>query len=162
MPRRKPHTPTLPPEWVETPAQMAGTQVEPVKTGRDVQKLRRFRVHVLEKMRDSNKISFRQCQAGLAIHEAWCETQLSPPAVREINVDSTPKPDDVTVAQCERMKIFADLMALVPSDMTGVVRHVCCEGLPIRNGLAKNGPSASSLTASLQVALDLVANHKGY
>ena len=167
MPRRKPHVPTAPVEWLETEAQMHGTVVETVKddTPGKIRQKRRYRLHTLERMANARdpmaRISERQKLAGLEIHSRWCNTQLSPPCVREIVVDSTPRPDDTTIAQVEAVQAFADIMRLVPSDMSGVVRHVCCDNLPITKIVSHNRYYGNQ-KAALQIALDLVANELGF
>lgn len=161
--KRKPYVPTVPPEWLDTPAQMAGTTVEVVKDDNPnrAKKLRRYRKHPLEAMREGGKISERQMLAGLELHNAWSATLQSPPAIPEITVDSTPRPDDITVAQCERMTTYAKLIEEVPSQQQPIVRHVCCDGQAVRR-FAGGGRSWGSHCADLQVGLDVLANHLGY
>lgn len=153
---------TMPVEWIDTPAQNAGTTIETIREPGKADRKRRYRLHILEQMHRGGRISRRQMLAGMELHEAWCATQLSPPAVREVVVDGTMDPDRITVAQVEAMQRYADLAAAVPAAQRYVVRHVVLDNRAIRDGLARDSMEAHGPTAELKVALELVANRLGY
>lgn len=152
----------MPVEWIDTPAQNAGTTIETVREPGKADRKRRYRLHILEQMHRGGRISRRQMLAGMELHEAWCATQLSPPAVREVVVDGTMDPDRITVAQVEAMQRYADLAAAVPAAQRYVVRHVVLDNRAVRDGLARNAMEAHGPMAELQVALELVANRLGF
>ena len=127
--KKAPAAPMMPVAFVETPAQNAGTVVEIITSDRGTRSKRRYRLHILERMGRMRLLSRRQVTAGLAVHDAWCRTQLSPPAVRELFVDTTPRPDDIAVAQVEAMQAYADIMALVPVWYRQAVRRLAVDRL---------------------------------
>ena len=117
----------MPVAFIETPAQNAGCTVEIIREPGKARRKKRYRKHILERMEDKRLVSRRQVLAGLKIHDAWCSTQLSPPAIQEIYVDAPCRPDDVAVAQVEAMQAYADLMGLVPAWYRAEVRRTACE-----------------------------------
>ena len=164
--RKAPVELMMPVAFIETEAQNAGCVVETIREEGKARRKRRYRLHVLERMAKETdglmRITERQKLAGMALHDAWCGTLLSPPAVREIVVDSTPRPDDLTVHQVIAMQRYADLIGVIPRQFRPVARHVACENRALRDGMARDGMEASGKLAELQVALDLLANHLGY
>lgn len=127
--RRKPAIPTMPIEWIDSPAQNAGCVVEVISETGKANRKRRYRLHIVERLAQRRVLSESQKLAGLALHGAWCQTMLSPPAVQEIFVDATPRPDDVTVHQVERMQRFADMAAAIPVLYRAHVRRLACDRL---------------------------------
>lgn len=157
--RKKPSAPVMDIEWVVTPAQEAGTITEDVRDGREgvARRRRRYRLHPLEMMAKSGTLTPAQCQAGLALHEAYCKTLMGPPAIREIVVDATTDYDALAVKRCDLLTSLAKMMQPVTAEQKRVVWHVCCEGLAIRNGLAKDGHQARAYVRELGGALDAMA-----
>lgn len=164
--RNKPSKPTMPVEFIRTDAQDAGCELVVIDDGEGrCYRMRRYRTHTLERMAKENgamRVSERQLLAGLDLHAAYCRTQLSSPAIPEIQVDRTPRPDEATVNKCHAATVFAKMTTGIQREHMKVVRHVCCEDRAIRNGLASNGHEASYMVAQLKVALDIIANRLGY
>lgn len=155
---RKARKITLPPSLADhgpqTEAQNAGTTLESVPDDKNGS-TRRVRKHILLRMKG---LSPRQQAAGLAISEAYEATQKSPPAIKEIQVDSSPKPDACIGIQIDRASRHAWLKAAVPPQYKYVVDHVCENGNALRDGLPYDGHQGQIHLAPLQVSLDLVAN----
>lgn len=143
-----------PVEWIDNEAQNAGCIVETMRRepGKARRK-RRFRLHTLELLGKTRRLSETQVLAGLALHERWCMTQLSPPAVQEIYVDAPVRPDEVAVAQVEAMQAYADMIALVPLAYRATVRRVACDG---------HWPTTEVEIVALQQGLTGLARARGY
>lgn len=135
--RKKPSTPTLPPEWVDTPAQNAGCEIrtiaEPGKSGIR----RRHRDHLLEVMAKPRKygnttkpaqITPRQRDAGIRLLEAWCETQRSPEQSGNY-VQNSPDWDAIALNGVERIWDFQEVSQHLPQQyrdavLTAVVNQI--------------------------------------
>ncbi|MEM7191287.1 MAG: hypothetical protein AAF405_00220 [Pseudomonadota bacterium] len=158
--RKQPYRPT---EGVKgdhgtgTAAAMAETVLVAVPGDKNGMR-RRQRLGALDRLR--GKLSQRQMQAGQEIRNAFEATQKSPPAIKEIHVDASPKPDATIDVQCDAQSRFALAMSEVPSHFKHIVIHVCIENRPISE-LGK-GRMLESDIACLQVSLDLVANRLNY
>lgn len=153
--RRKPYNPSKDTgdHGTGTAAQTANTYLQPVPEDKNGQR-RRVRQGALELLQ--KQISPRQYDAGKAIRDAFEATQTSPPAIKEIQVDTCPSPDATIDVQVDKQSDYAAVMRAVPSDMKAVVFHVCCDNLPISH--RAQGRMVESEIACLQVALDLAAN----
>ena len=165
MPRRKRKPLSLPPQGEtgpDTAAQRAGAHIGVYAEDSGAVFRRKRRDHPLEVLAANNKISSRQCAAGLRLHEAYCITEMGPDAAFTRDyVDTSPNPAAVALAQTERITRFVAIFRHVPAAMKGVVWHVAINGKQLRAGFSRDGKEASSHCAQLQVALDLVANHLG-
>lgn len=163
---KKQKAPVMPVEWIDNPAQNAGTVVEVVSETGKADKKRRYRLHTLERMGKrppgKGRLHPRQVMAGLKLYEVWCETQMSPAAIREIFVDGTMDADAITVAQVTAMQEFAMVWEWVPREFRGIVGHVVLEDRELRFAPLAGGGEDRSPMAQLQVALDLLANRMGY
>ena len=92
-PRKKPSSPPMPVEFIETEAQNAGTVIEMIDRGPGrAKEKRRRRYHLLDKISKPTqykgrtfkaRITTRQRDAGERLFEAWCETMRSPTATSE-------------------------------------------------------------------------------
>lgn len=114
---------------------MAGATIELIDrgAGRSPEKRRR-RYHLLEhlaKPRNYGKgrqypplITGRQRDAGLALHDAWCETQRSPTATNEF-VDKSIDWDGIALANAVRIGKFAHVSQYLPQRYRDVVLLVC-------------------------------------
>ena len=160
--RRKPHTPT---EGMEAPkgdhgtgtaAAMASTVLVAVPDDKNGMK-RRQRIGALELVLKNTGMSQRQYQAGKRIRDAFEATQKSPPAIKEIQVDTCPTPDATIDKQVDAQSDYAEAMSAVPPQFKHVVEHVCVENRPISQ-LGGGTVMGGSHRACLMVALDLVAN----
>lgn len=153
--RRKPHKPAVPPAWVETEAQMAGATVEVIERPGREPEVKRMRYHLLERLAKSfdygkgrvspAQITGRQRDAGLALHEAWCETMRSP-AQTHVFVDKSVDWSGIAIASAERIATFADVSKFLPQKHRDVVLTVVIHQMPVED------------MASLKAGLDAVAD----
>ena len=164
--RRKPHTPTEGMEPIRgdhgtgTAAAMASTVLVAVPDDKNGMK-RRVRQGALELVNKDNGLTMRQYQAGQEIRDAFEETALSPPAIKEIQVDTCPTPDATIDRQVDAQSRYAFAMSAVPSKFKHIVEHVCVDNLPISH-LPGRQIMGGSYRAWLKVSLDLVANKLRY
>ena len=166
MPRRKRKPQPLPPQGdtgPDTAAQREGSVILHVREDSGAVFRRKRWDHPLEVLVANNKISARQCAAGLKLHEAYCITEMGPDsAFLRDYVDTSPNPSAVALMQTERITKFVAIFRHVPAAMKDVVWHVAINGKQLRaGGFSRNSREASGHCAQLQVALDLVANHLG-
>ncbi len=164
--RRKPHKPTEGVEPVRgdhgtgTAAANASTVLVAVPGDKNGMK-RRQRIGALELILKNTGMSQRQYQAGKRIRDTFEATQKSPPAIKEIQVDTSPTPDATIDTQVDAQSDYADAMAAVPTKFKRVVEHVCVENRPISE-MGGGKIMGGSHRACLMVALDLVANRLRY
>ena len=164
--RRKPHTPTEGIEPVRgdhgtgTRAAMASTVLVAVPDDKNGMK-RRQRIGALELVLKNSGMSQRQYQAGKRIRDTFEATQSSPPAIKEIQVDTCPTPDATIDVQVDAQSDYAFAMSAVPPRFKHIVEHVCVENRPISQ-LPGSQIMGGSHRACLMVALDLVANRLRY
>ena len=162
MPRRKRKPQPLPPQGdtgPDTAAQREGSVILHVREDSGAVFRRKRWDHPLEVLVANNKISARQCAAGLKLHEAYCITEMGPDAAftRDF-VDNSPNPSAVALMQTERITKFVAIFRHVPEAMKSVVWHVAINGKQLRAGFSRDKMEESIHCAMLQVALDLVAN----
>lgn len=153
LPGAQPEPPMMPVEWIDNAAQNAGCIVEVVKSDRGTRSKRRHRLHMVELLGKTRRLSERQVLAGVDLLTAWHATQLSAPAIPELRVDTTPRPDSIAVAQCEAMQAYADLMAVIPALWRPAVRRVVCDGMM---------PASEREMVDVQQGLSRLADHKRY
>lgn len=164
--RRKPHTPTAGIEPVRgdhgtgTAAANASTVLVAVPDDKNGMK-RRQRIGALELVLKHSGMSQRQYQAGKRIRDTFEKTQSSPPAIKEIQVDTCPTPDATIDVQVDAQSDYSYAMSAVPPRFRHIVEHVCVENRPISQ-LPGSRIMGGSHRACLMVALDLVANKMGY
>ena len=158
--RRKPAELTMPPQFVDTPAQNAGCVVEDIREPGKATRRRRTRETELLRLAKSGRISDEQCAAGLRLRDLWDETQRTP-APQE-PVDRTARPDDATVHRVTAMTEFAKAMRAVNGEtVVQAVRHVCCHDRSLRDGLARNGVETMVYMDSLLLGLRSLERHFG-
>ena len=161
--RRKPYKPTEGVEPVRgdhgtgTAAATASTVLVAVPDDKNGMK-RRQRIGALESI--MGKLSQRQYQAGKEIRDAFEETQTSPPAIKEIQVDVSPTPDATIDVQVDAQSRFAFAMSAVTPIGKEVVNHVLLQNRPITE-LAGGGMVAIN-TQKLRNALTRVADKLRY
>ena len=164
--RRKPYKPT---EGIEpirgdhgtgTRAAIASTVLVAVPDDKNGMK-RRQRIGALELVYKRGGMSLRQFQAGKRIRDTFEATHKSPPAIKEIQVDTCPTPDATIDKQVDAQSDYAEAMAAVPARFKHIVEHVCVENRPISQ-LPGSQIMGGSHEACLMVALDLVANKLRY
>ncbi len=133
--------------------------VEPVPEDANGRRRTR-RLHALEVLWLREAVNKRQFVAGQRIIDAWEATMRTPSRdLSEDRVDVSSRPDAPTAVMVERQDRFVRLMRVVPRDSQAAVRHVCCDGRMIRDGLAKNRDSMANVLERLSVGLEVLANH---
>ena len=157
--RKRPHTPTegLGDHGTGTKAAMASTVLVSVPDDKNGMK-RRQRIGALESI--MGKLTQRQYQAGKEIRDSFEATQTSPPAIKEIQVDVSPKPDATIDVQCDAQSRFAFAMSAVPVLGKDVVNHVLLENRPITE--MASGGMVEVNTQKLRNALTRVADKLRY
>lgn len=127
--RRKP---SLPPFDLgpETPLQRADTITEAVpEDANGMRRKRRLPMHRLMERRGN--LTSAQADAADALLFAYEQTQLSPPAIREIYVDLPVMPDKAAVAQTIAMSRLIWIKRRIPRECRDVVDHVVRCNQPI-------------------------------
>ena len=161
--RRKPYKPTEGIEPVRgdhgtgTAAANASTVLVAVPGDKNGMK-RRQRIGALESI--MGNLSQRQYQAGKEIRDAFEETQTSPPAIKEIQVDVSPTPDATIDVQCDAQSRFALAMSAVTPLGKDVVDHVLLQNRPITE--LAGGGMVEINTQKLRNALTRVADKLNY
>lgn len=152
----------------DTAAQRQGRVIEPVtfvdddgnlkESPNNMRRARRIDVIESYHKRDRNPIlDGRQYKAAKALREAYEATKRSPPAIKEIQVDASPKPDQHIDIMIDRISRFTAIMRHVPKDCKDVIDAVVLENQSIgwlkqyRNSKHSNG------VKRLQKGLDAVA-----
>ena len=170
--KRRPVT-MQPDPWANRPAtaaQRAGTVVEAVtwtdpdtgerKNPNGVKVIRRE--PLLERMRKAGDFTEQQFRAGCIIRDAFEATQVQPPAINPVQVDSSPDPAGVVAMQTDRQSHLSAVMKPVPMTASGVVVHVCCEGRPLSAFPGCSGGTGHARAkAALCLALEAVAERFG-
>ncbi len=134
--RRKPRAATVAPcPWdlgPTTAAQQAGkiteeaTYTDP-ETGEKLNPngvKRARRIDVAEFYFNKGYISESGWKAARAIREAWEATMQSQPAIKKVQVDSSPKPDAAVVIQVDRLSKLASVSKHIPPGYRGMIEHV--------------------------------------
>jgi hypothetical protein len=116
---------------------------------------RRKKRNWIETMRAQGKITADQLQAALDIQKAYDTLQKSPPCIKEINVDSSAKPDADMEIKIDRISKFREVMRCVPRASRVVVNHVVLDNKAIN---AMGGRAQARQMDRLRVGLDAVSN----
>ena len=164
---KKPWEP--PTEWDHGPntqAARAMTVVEDAgeidpKTGKrvnpnGVKRLRR--ICVTEWYYRRGHLTRRQADAANKLLSAWEQTLRGPPAIKEINVDSSPKPDANVAIQIDRISGFHNIMRKAPSKYAAYIDHVVIHNRPINSmpGAKRDGKYMKRLAAGLDLLADAI------
>lgn len=123
---------------------------------------RKRRVHPLEALHRSGKITDIQRDVGLALVDAYERTLTSRADPFAPRVDASSNPSARAVRQVEKLDAWARLIAAVPRECLPVVLHVVCEGRAIRDGFAGDGHEAKAAIGRLVTALDHVGREKNH
>lgn len=148
-------------------AQVAGARASDASALRPVDgdangRCQRVTLHPVEQMALRGMLTSWQAKAGMRLVLAFETTQRSPVAgVVAERVDGSPKPDARTTLQIEAMDRYVRLRRALPDESRDVVDHVCCKGLTLRQGLARNGREMAVRLEQLRIALDCLASHLG-
>lgn len=144
-----------------TRAAMAGKEVRPIRDTNGNNPNNIGRVEAINVLAGLSFLSMRQFQAGEEIQLAWLGVEkISSGGELKEQVDSTPKPDAAMAIQIDAQSRLVNAMSAVPSDMRGIVEHVCWHNLPLKKQSKRS--KYFERQSELQVALDLVANKLRY
>jgi hypothetical protein len=152
----------------DTPLQGLGKVVEPVTFVDEDGKLktspngmrRARRIDIIESYhrRDRNPIlDATQFKAAKMLREAYEATKKGPPAIKEIQVDASPKPDHFIDVTIDRLSRFSAIMRHVPQDCRDVVDAVVLENQSIGWLKQYRNSSHPKGVERLQRGLDMVA-----
>lgn len=151
----------------ETEAALAGCIVRTVSEPGKTPTRRKYRDHLLEHMarprqyRGETKppqITGRQRDAGIALHDAWCETERRP-AQSGVVVDVTPDWDGIILQQVERTWAYSRVSALIPRECRDVVAMVVHQQIPVGHDA---GPRTAEMRLELlRIGLTAVADGLG-
>lgn len=157
----------------DTAAQKAGRIIEPAdyvdeETGEKVNPngvRRARRIDLVESYhkRDRNPIlDKRQFMAATSLREAYLQTQRTAPAIKKVQVDSSPKPDAHVEIMIDRLSKFSGLMKCVPTEAKSVVDIVVLENQAVGSLREYRGSGHAKGVIRLQGALNLIADQLGY
>ena len=133
---RRPYTPaTIWDTGPNTAAQRAGKVIEAAtwrdpETGKEVNPngvKRSRRIDVVEMYARKGILDRRQLAAALALRCAYEGTYKSPPAIKKLQVDVSPKPDHFVAILMDRIGRFSDVMVLVPKRHREIIDCVVLE-----------------------------------
>ena len=171
--QKAPHEPRSP--WDHGPdtyLARRGTVVEQVEgvdpdTGKKINPnsvTRRRRVDQVEKLWRSDKITRDQYEAAKKLREAFLATQRTPPAIKAVQVDSSPKPDAAIAMQIDRVSKFHAIARHIPTNAAPLVDAVVMMDRPVSGDLGDgraNGHRTAIRLIHLRLALDAVARGIG-
>lgn len=120
----------------DTAAQRAGKVIEDAEwtdpeTGekRNPNGVKRARrVDIAEMLHGKGYVSERGLKAAKFITEAFEQTQKSPPAIKKVHVDTSPKPDHAIAIQIDRISRYREAVRKIPPGCWGLVAWVCVDG----------------------------------
>lgn len=117
------------------------------------------KINQLEKYRRSGVITLKQMDAGNALLDAWERTQRSAPAIKEINVDTSPKPDANAAIMIDRISKLKQISQTVTMAVRPVVEHVVIKNMSMSNLPGYHHRHAHFFVSALRDGLDAVADH---
>ena len=113
--------------------------------------------------RTNNQIlNERQFKAAQHLRNAYEGTQRTAPAIKAIQVDSTPKPDQHVAILIDRISKYSDAMRRVPSECRVVVEAVAIDNRAVSSLKQYKGRNHVKGVRLLQIGLDAVADHMMY
>lgn len=159
--RRKVTVPAVPPSLADqgpsTEMQSFRTVTEPVPEDKNGSK-RKVRKDAIDRIA---ALTDQQRLAGRVILQAYEALGKGPPAIKEIQVDTSPRADAIIDALIFRQFEYVQIMQHVPNGCRSVVEHVCNHNRGIRDGYASTEFEAGEATAHLKLALDVVGQKIG-
>ena len=133
--RRQPSLPPIGDIGPETPAAMAGCEVRYTRENGKAPARSKFRDHLLAHLAKDRKywkrvqpawITGRQRDAGLALHDAWCETERGKGPIKEY-VQTSPDWAAIALQNAERIWQFSDVTTHLPRHCRDIVVQVCIQ-----------------------------------
>ena len=82
------------------------------------------RLSVAEAYRKTGNLTARQASAADKLLKAWEKNHRSPPAIKEIQVDNSPKPDAHIAIKIDRISAYHAIAKLIPKKYSAFVMHV--------------------------------------
>ena len=173
---RKPVTlsaaPTPADRWAsppDTPAQRAGVVIEPAcwtdpETGAQMNpnNVKRFRrIDMAESYHKRGKLDLRQFEAAKSLRDAWEATQRTAPAIKAIQVDSSPKPDAHVAIQIDRASELSAISKHIPAESKAVIDMVVFSNHSVAHHPAYRNRNLAKGMRLLQSGLDAVAEGLG-
>ena len=104
-------------------------------------------------------ISDRQLRAADALRQAWEQKDRSPPAIQEVKVDHSPKPDDRTAMVVDRAMMYVKVSRHIPAKYAAFINHVARDDLHITS---MAGYRRGVYMDRLRLGLDAMADSMGY
>lgn len=111
--------------------------------------------------RENAHIDERQLKAAKRLRESYEATMKSPPAIKAIQVDASPKPDHAVTMQIDRISAFSAIMRHVPKDCRDVVSAVALDNQAIGRLKEYRGRNHVKGVERLQRGLDCIADGLG-
>lgn len=156
----------------DTTAQRAGRVIEAAdwvdpetgerKNPNNVRRARRIDLVESYYRRSSNPlINERQFRAAVALRNAFEATQRTPPAIKAIQVDSSPKPDANVAMMIERQSKYHAIAKHVPKESAAVIDMVVICGHSIGHHRDYRNRNHANGVALLRLGLTAVANGLG-
>ena len=96
------------------------------------------------------------------LRSAFEGTQRTAPAIKAVQVDSTPKPDQHVAILIDRISKYSDAMRRVPKESIKVVEAVAIDNRAIGHLKEYRGRKHAVGVILLQKGLDAVADHMMY
>jgi hypothetical protein len=120
------------------------------------------RIDVAESYHKRGKLDDRQLRAAQALRGAYEATMKSPPAIKKVQVDTTPKPDQHIDIIVDRISKFSAIMRHVPATSKPVVDAVVLENNSVGWLPQYRGRKHSRGMELLQSGLNAVADALEY
>lgn len=120
------------------------------------------RIDVAESYHKRGRLDDRQLKAAMALRGAYEATMKSPPAIKKVQVDVTPKPDQHIDIIVDRISKFSEIMRHVPLASKPVVDAVVLENNSVGWLPQYRGRKHSRGVELLQSGLDAVADALKY
>lgn len=84
----------------------------------------RRRRDIIEFYRDRGLITDRQFKAARLLRISWERTMRSPPAIKAVQVDTTPKPDEFISITLDRIGSYHKIAKTIPKNARPYIDHV--------------------------------------
>lgn len=105
------------------------------------------------------KLTTRQFLAADALRAAWEQKDRSPPAIQQVRVDCSPKPDDRTAMVVDRAMAYARIAKHVPAKYAAYVNHVARDNRHLKS--LPGYRTGCAYMERLQKGLDMLADKLG-